>query len=77
MLHIEVLFTMLISIFLGFGITTLIVFLTGIDLFEYLSVLLLIVYVLTMFVFGLALSMRLNNKIFKHSVFQSIKEGAE
>ena len=47
------------------------------DLYKYVSGWLLIIYTLTMIVFGLLTAIRLNNKIFKNSVYQSIKEGSE
>ena len=76
-LNIEVLITIIASIVIGSGITILLDVLLYLELLKYISVILVVLYVLAMLVFGLAISLRLNNKIFKNTVFQAIKEGSE
>ena len=76
-LNIEVVTITAVSTILGALFTYLIIFGTQIDLYKYTSVLLIVFYVILMLIFGLLTSNRLNRKIFKHSVYQAIKEGSE
>ena len=77
MLVMEVIVTTLISIVAGAILSNLTIIISKTDLYKYVSGWLLIIYTLTMIVFGLLTAIRLNNKIFKNSVYQSIKEGSE
>lgn len=76
-LNIEVVTITAVSTILGALFTYLIIFGTQIDLYKYTTVLLIVFYVILMLIFGLLTSNRLNRKIFKHSVYQAIKEGSE
>ena len=76
-LNIEVVSITAVSTILGALFTYLIIFGTQIDLYKYTSVLLIVFYMILMLIFGLLTSNRLNRKIFKHSVYQAIKEGSE
>lgn len=76
-LFIEVTAITLLSIFLGGVFANLIIVITEINLYKYVSVALIIAYVLTMVAFGILTAQRLNNKIFKNSVYQSLREGGE
>ena len=76
-LNIEVVTITLVSTILGAVFTYLIIFGTQTDLYKYTSGLLIIFYAIAMLIFGLLTSNRLNSKIFKHSVYQAIKEGSE
>ena len=76
-LNIEVVFITIISLILGAIATNVIIIISKTDLYKYTSTLLTILYVVAMIIFGLLTSNRLNNKIFKNSVYQSIKEGSE
>ena len=76
-LNIEVVTITAVSTILGALFTYLIIFGTQIDLYKYTSVLLIVFYMILMLIFGLLTSNRLNRKIFKHSVYQAIKEGSE
>ena len=75
-LHIEVLLTMLISMIIGVGIAFGFMFISKMDLYKYISIPFGVIFILTMIIFSLAISLRLNNKIFKNTVFQGIKEGS-
>lgn len=77
MLIMEVLITSIISIITGALLSNVIIIISQIDLYKYVSVPLIIIYAFTMLVFGLLTANRLNKKIFKHSVYQAIKEGSE
>ena len=76
-LYIEIISLTLLSILLGGVLANLIIVLTKITLAKYISLALIIVYVLAMLVFGVLTADRLNNKIFKNSVYQSLREGGE
>ena len=76
-LYIEILLTILVSMIIGIGIAFGLIFITKIDLYKYMSIPLGIIYVLAIIIFGLAIALRLNNRIFKNTVFQAIKEGSE
>lgn len=77
MLFIEIITTTLISIIAGFILSNLIIIISQTDLYKYESLILIIIYAVTMLVFGLLTASRLNNRIFKHSVYQALKEGSE
>lgn len=77
MLTAEVMIITFVSILLGAVLTNLVIIVTAMELYEYVSVLLLILYALTMSIFGLLTAYRLNDKIFKNSVYQAIKDGGE
>ena len=76
-LYIEILLTTVVSIICGALLTNVIIIATKIDLYKYVSILLMICYVLGMIVFGLLTTKRLNKKIFKFSVYQALREGGE
>lgn len=76
-LNIEVIAISLISLILGALLSNLIIIITKIDLYKYVSVLLLLLYAIAMLIFGLLTSNRLNSKIFKNSVYQGLREGGE
>lgn len=76
-LNIEVVTITLLSTILGAVFTNLIIGITELKLYKYYSGLLIVFYVIAMLIFGLLTSNRLNSKIFKHSVYQAIKEGSE
>ena len=76
-LNIEVIVITFISLVFGAILTNLIIIVTQIDLYKYVSFILIALYVIVMLIFGLLTSNRLNNKIFKNSVYQSLKEGSE
>ena len=77
MLLLEVLITTIFSIIIGAVITNIIIITTKIDLYKYVSLNMILVYVLLMIIFGLLTAIRLNNKIFKNSVYQGLREGGE
>ena len=76
-LNIEVVFTTLFSTIIGAVLTNLIIIISKTDLYKYMSVYLIIFYLVAMSLFALLTSNRLNSKIFKYSVYQAIKEGSE
>ena len=76
-LIIEVMTTTIVSIILGAALAYAIILISQTDWFKYASLLLIVFYILAMLVFGLFTSNRLNNKIFKHSVYQGLREGSE
>lgn len=76
-LILEVLITTAIAIVAGAIFTNVIIIAAKLTLYKYVSLTLLALYTLTMLVFGLLTANRLNNKIFKNSVYQSIKDGGE
>lgn len=76
-LNIEVVFITLFSTIIGAILTNLIIIISKTDLYKYMSLYLIIFYLIAMLLFGLLTSNRLNAKIFKYSVYQSIKEGSE
>lgn len=76
-LNIEVFLTTLLSTLIGAILTNLIIIISKTDLYKYMSVYLIIFYLIAMSLFALLTSNRLNSKIFKYSVYQSIKEGSE
>ena len=76
-LYIEVMAITLLSVILGAILTNAIIALTKMDIAKYFSISLIILYVLAMTVFGFATAIRLNSRIFKNSVYQSLREGVE
>lgn len=76
-LIIEIIALTLASIIFGGILANLIIAVTKVELHRYVSVGLIAVYVVTMIIFSLATANRLNNKIFKNSVYQSLREGGE
>ena len=76
-LNIEVVAITLLSTILGAILTNVIIIVTKTDLYKYASVGLMIFYIGAMLIFGALTANRLNKKIFKHSVYQAIKEGSE
>ena len=76
-LNLEVIIVTLISLLVGAILTNLLIIIFNLKLYKYVSILLLIFYTFIMIIFGLLTSNRLNSKIFKHSVYQSIREGSE
>ena len=76
-LYIEVMAITLLSVILGAILTNAIIALTKMDIAKYFSTSLIILYVLAMTVFGFATAIRLNSRIFKNSVYQSLREGVE
>ncbi len=76
-LNIEVVAITLLSTILGAIFTNVIIIVTKTDLYKYASVGLMIFYIGAMLIFGALTANRLNKKIFKHSVYQAIKEGSE
>lgn len=76
-LNIEVFFTTLLSTLIGAILTNIIIIISKTDLYKYMSLYLIIFYLIAMSLFALLTSNRLNSKIFKYSVYQSIKEGSE
>ena len=76
-LNIEVLATTVMAIVAGAVLTNVIIALGNIDLYKYVSVWMMLIYALTMLVFGVLTACRLNSKIFKFSVYQALKEGGE
>ena len=76
-LNIEVLATTVMAIVAGAIFTNLIIIAGKLDLYKYVSVSMMLVYTLTMLVFGILTAHRLNAKIFKFSVYQALKEGGE
>ena len=76
-LYIEVIAITLFSMLAGVLLSNVIIVTSAIDLYKYVSLTLLVLYTLTMLVFGVLTAIRLNNKIFKYSVYQAIKEGGE
>jgi len=76
-LNIEVLATTVMAMFAGAILTNVIIIAGKLDLYKYVSVSMMLVYTLTMLVFGVATAYRLNKKIFKFSVYQALKEGGE
>ena len=77
MLYIEVLGIAILSIVTGALFSNVIMSVSDVNLYKYVSVILLIFYTLSMLVFGWLTAVRLNNKIFKYSVYQAIREGGE
>lgn len=76
-LYIEVVATKLLSIVSGAILAYLLIVVTKIDLYKYISVALLLIYAVVMCLFGLLTAHRLNHKIFKNTVYQALKEGGE
>ena len=76
-LLIEVSLITLVSLIFGAILTNLIIIISKTDLYKYFSLLLIIIYIVVMILFGLLTANRLNNKIFKRSVYQSLREGSE
>ena len=76
-LFIEIMSITVTSIVLGGAMANLIIALTGINIGKYVSPVLIILYFAAMTVFGMLTANRLNNKIFKNSVYQSLREGGE
>ena len=76
-LFIEVIALTLASIILGGVIANVIIAITKINLYRYVSAPLIVVYFIAMIGFGALSANRLNNKIFKNSVYQSLREGGE
>lgn len=76
-LSIEVVAITMLSTVSGAIFTNLIIIVSETDLYKYISIGLIIFYAVAMLVFGLLTANRLNKKIFKHSVYQAIKEGSE
>ena len=76
-INIEVFFTTLLSTLIGAILTNIIIIISKTDLYKYMSLYLIIFYLIAMSLFALLTSNRLNSKIFKYSVYQSIKEGSE
>ena len=66
-----------VSVIIGAILTNAIISLTRSDLHRYFSTAMILLYVLVMLVFGALIANRLNNKIFKNSVYQSLKDGGE
>ena len=76
-LYVEVMAITLLSIILGAILTNVIIALTKMNISDYFSVSLVGMYAIAMTVFGIATAARLNSRIFKNSVYQSLKEGGE
>ena len=76
-LSIEVVAITMLSTIIGAILSNLIIIISQTDLYKYTSFGLIVFYVLAMLVFGVLTANRLNSKIFKHSVYQAIKEGSE
>jgi ABC-type lipoprotein export system ATPase subunit/ABC-type antimicrobial peptide transport system permease subunit len=76
-LYVEVMSITLVSLVLGAVLAYAISSFAKMGLSSYFSVILAAFYVIAMTVFGLATSARLNNKIFKNSVYHSLREGGE
>ena len=76
-LYIEVMAIALVSIILGAILTVVIIALAKMSVMKYFSVLLVVLYVIAMAVFGFATAVRLNSRIFKNSVYQSLREGGQ
>lgn len=76
-LYIEVIIVTLLSIVLGAIFTNVIIILGKLTLYKYISGTVLILYAAVMCLFGLLTAHRLNNKIFKNSVYQALKEGGD
>jgi ABC-type antimicrobial peptide transport system permease subunit len=76
-LHTEVLLTAVCSSVTSALISNFIIIFSKIDLYKYVSLPLIVIYAAVMVVFSLMTSARLNGKIFKNSVYQTIKEGGE
>ena len=76
-LFIEISVLALVSIIFGGVLANLIITIFKLSLYKYSSPLLIIIYVAVMVIFGLLTAVRLNNKIFKNSVYQSLREGGE
>ena len=76
-LHIEVVAITFISSILGALFTNVIIIISKIDLYKYISFVLIAFYLIAMLIFALLTSNRLNKKIFNNSVYQAIKEGSE
>ena len=76
-LNIEIIVITLVALIFGFLITNLIILLSKTDLYKYESLILIILYITLMVVFAILTSNRLNKKIFKNSVYETLKEGGE
>lgn len=76
-LHLETLIIGILSIILGIFVSIIIIILGELDLYKYFRIFIIIYYIVLMIVFSLFTSYRLNKKIFKFSVYKSIKEGSE
>ncbi len=76
-LNLEVLLITIFSLIIGLLLAYIIIIVSKIDLYKYISLGLIIFYAFSMFIFALLTSNRLNTKIFKNSVYQSLKEGSE
>ena len=76
-LHIEISSITLVSAILGGILAIVSSIICDMDLTKHLSVPLVIIYIITMIVFGILTAERLNRKIFKNSVYQSLREGGE
>ena len=76
-LTIEVVALALLSVVLGALLTNVIIAVSNMLLYKYVTIPLLLFYFAAMFVFGVATAWRLNKKIFQHSVYQSLKEGGD
>ena len=76
-LNLEILIVTLTSVISGALLTYIIIIITKIDLYKYISFGLFIFYVIVMALFALLTSNRLNKKIFKQSVYQGIREDGE
>ena len=76
-LYIEVMAISIVSTVLGAIIANAIILIAKLKLLNYYSVLLVVIYVIAMTVFGFATAVRLNSRIFKNSVYQSLKEGGQ
>ena len=76
-LYVEVMAISIVSTVLGAIIANAIIIIAKLKLVNYYSVLLVVIYVIAMTVFGFATAVRLNSRIFKNSVYQSLKEGGQ
>ena len=76
-LYVEVMAISIVSTVLGAIIANAIILIAKLKLVNYYSVLLVVIYVIAMTVFGFATAVRLNSRIFKNSVYQSLKEGGQ
>ena len=76
-LNIEIIVITLVALIFGFLITNLMILLSKTDLYKYESLILIILYITLMVVFAILTSNRLNKKIFKNSVYETLKEGGE
>jgi len=76
-LFIEVLAVTAVSTVIGSLLAYAIITLAELELYKYVSVTLILLYVLAMLALAGATALRLNGKIFKSSVYRTLKEGDE